>query len=129
MMKPTNHEDAAIQLVFLVEGVERSIKLHHTTMRLKGLEEDHDIIASAGHYGMVSDLYLYAVQVSRFLGDIVRNQNFPGVYEYEVTEALGFWLAENWTSYTHVHGVNGLMTNFAKQIVIESSAFFRRGQP
>ena len=97
-MKEINHDDVATQLVYLVAGVEEKTRLHRITERLKGTNDDHPITERGGHTGMVSDLIPYAKQVSAYLTAQVGKQAFPGVFEYEVTEAMGGWLAENWYS-------------------------------
>ena len=42
---------------------------------------------------MVNDLLPYAELVAAYIAIRVGKQDFPGVFEYEVTEELGEWLA------------------------------------
>ena len=91
-----NHDDVAIQLTYLVAGTEDKVTLHHVTDRLTGTERDHPLRVGGGHIGMVEDLIPYAKQVSAYLSARPNDQSFPGVFEYEVTESLGAWLADNW---------------------------------
>ena len=112
----TNHDDIAVQLVYLVAGVEGKTRLHRITERLKGTNDDHPITEEGGHTGMVSDLIPYAKQVSAYLTLMSGKQDFPGVFEYEVTESMGAWLAENWES----AGPNSFQTELEAQ----GSAFF-----
>jgi hypothetical protein len=93
-----DHDDVAAQLVYLVIGTESKVDLHCVTERLKGTHGDHPLRAGGGHTGMVTDLLPYAKQVSAYLTSKAGEQDFPGVFEYEVTESLGAWLADNWES-------------------------------
>ena len=117
-MNEINHDDVAIQLVYLVAGVEGKTRLHRVTERLKGTNEDHPITEEGGHTGMVSDLIPYAKQVSAYLAAEAEKQDFPGVFEYEVTESLGAWLAENWES--------AGPTSFQNELEAQSDVFFSR---
>jgi hypothetical protein len=91
-----DQDDFAIQLVYLVAGAEPRIDIQHITNRLMGSESDHPLRVGGGHIGMVEDLISYAKQVSAYLRTRPDDQEFPGVFEYEVTESLGAWLADNW---------------------------------
>jgi hypothetical protein len=82
--------------VYLVAGAEPRIDIHHITNRLISTDSDHPLRADGGHIGMVEDLISYAKQVSAYLRTKPDGQEFPGVFEYEVTESLGSWLADNW---------------------------------
>ena len=86
----------ATQLVYLVTGIDTVLQTHRVRVRLTGEDEDHPITAGSGHIGMVDDMYPYAEAVVAYI-DSRMDQDFPGVFEYEVTETLGTWLANNWT--------------------------------
>jgi len=88
----TRHDDIAIQLVYLVAGIETKLKTHRVTQRLTN-GDDHALTAGGGHIGMVWDLLLYANSVSAWLRR-QEGRDFPGVFEYEVTEVLGCWIAD-----------------------------------
>ena len=85
--------ETAIQLVYLVDGATSSMNLFNVTKRLKGEDVDHPLVANSGHVGMVNDMMVYANIVGEYLDKRPENQIFPGVFEYEVTEWLGGWLA------------------------------------
>ena len=91
-----DHDDIAAQLVYLVAGQETKVTPHHIAGRLTGDATDHPMRAAGGHIGMVGDLIPYARQVSAYLATKIGKQDFPGVFEYEITESLGAWLADNW---------------------------------
>lgn len=86
-------DKTAIQLVYLVAGVDSVRHAHRVKVHLTG-SEDHPISAGGGHIGMVSDLVPFAQLVAYYIK--ANTQNFPGVFEYEATESLGVWLAKNW---------------------------------
>ena len=89
--------NASVQLVYLVEGIQDVIKVFDVAERLKGLKDEHPWLADGGHIGMVQGLQTYADEVAV---EIVKRSgggsySFPGVFEYEVTSPLGKWLGEN----------------------------------
>lgn len=86
--------ESAIQLVYLVAGAETVMNLHRVTERLTGRNDDHPLTCGGGHTGMVSYLLPYAELVATYIEERVGQQNFPGVFEYEVTEELGEWIAK-----------------------------------
>ena len=88
-----DHDDVATQLVYLVAGVERETTKYQVTQRLLGTDHDHPILASGGHTGMVAELLPYAKLISMHISTL-QEQDFPGVYEYQVTECMGIWLAK-----------------------------------
>ena len=92
MTTEINHDDVATQLVYLVAGIETQETKYRVTQRLLGNDDTHPLMASSGHIGMVCDLLPYAKAVSARLATQAA-QEFPGVYEYEVTECMGIWLA------------------------------------
>lgn len=90
-MTPSNQDtmtpDAAVQMVYLAEGIE--------------LVKDHKLDRAGGHIGMVNELLPYAKAVSSYLENSPE-QDFAGVFEYEVTNPMGQWLAsvggDSWPS-------------------------------
>lgn len=93
MSTELNHDDVATQLVYLVAGIELEAAKYRVTQRLLGNEDEaHPIMSSGGHIGMVADLLPYAKMVSAHIATL---EDFPGVYEYQVTECLGVWLAKD----------------------------------
>jgi len=118
-------DDVATQLVYLVAGVERETTRHQVTQRLKGTDESHAILALGGHTGMVADLIPYAKLTSAHIATLC-DQDFPGVYEYQVTEELGVWLAKAaCDQYTGVHAIPPLVDQFKEQLLKLSIAFFK----
>jgi hypothetical protein len=111
-----DQDDFAIQLVYLVAGAEPRIDIQHITNRLMGSESDHPLRAGGGHIGMVEDLISYAKQVSAYLRIRPDDQEFPGVFEYEVTESLGAWLADNWETVD--------LYSFNTELEARAAAFF-----
>ncbi|NQW81314.1 MAG: hypothetical protein HQ445_09090 [Polaromonas sp.] len=89
-----NPNEAAIQLVYLVEGIEPVLAAHQVATRLNPATPGHLMTADGGHLGMVSDLADYAVDVADYINKMVGVQDFPGVFEYEVTSELGTWMAK-----------------------------------
>ena len=85
--------EVAIQLTYLVAGAETKMKLFNVTERLIGRNNAHALTDGHGHVGMVNDLLPYAELVAAYIAIRVGKQDFPGVFEYEVTEELGEWLA------------------------------------
>lgn len=85
--------DAAIQLVYLVAGAETKINIFRVTERLKSSDSEHLLSVGQGHTGLVNDMLPYAVIVADWL-EAQAEQNFPGVFEYEVTEVMGEWMAD-----------------------------------
>lgn len=88
------NNEAATQLVYLVAGAEFRMDIFRTTERLTGRNNDHPLVDGNGHTGMVNDLLPFAELVGKYIDGRVEEQEFPGVFEYEVTEALGVWIAE-----------------------------------
>jgi hypothetical protein len=113
-----DHDDVAVQLVYLVAGTEWKVKLHEITGRLTDDQSDHPMRTDGGHIGMVNDLLPYARQVSEFLSSQPSDREYPGVFEYEVTESLGAWLADNWEPATH--------DLFKAELEAQATAFFTR---
>lgn len=90
-------DDVAVQLVYLVEGIEDRFKLQRVTDRLTGIASGHPLTDGGGHIGMVLDLIPKATAVSAHFAEQaeIHAQDFPGVIEYEVTTFLGAWYADN----------------------------------
>lgn len=111
--------DAAIQLVYLVAGVETKLRLFEVTERLKTSDEVHLLVDGCGHTGMVADMLPYAVIVADWL-ETQAAQTFPGVFEYEVTEELGEWIADAEQA--------GMLTveTFTQQLEILGQKFFNQ---
>lgn len=87
-------DEAAIQLVYLVVGAQTAICLSRVTNRLVGESVYHPLTHRGGHIGMVEDLRPFANAVAAYIEEQTVRQDFPGVFEYEVTEALGEWIAK-----------------------------------
>lgn len=79
-------ENAAMQAMFLYDGAVRRRQL---------AEKDDDFEWGGGYIEMAQDLlplaFLMAREWERVVGD---RHDWPGVYEYEVTEDLGAWVVE-----------------------------------
>lgn len=123
-----NHDDVATQLVYLVAGIEFEASKHRVTQRLLGNKAyAHPIMASGGHTGMVADLLPYAKLVSEHITSM-QAQDFPGVFEYEVTESLGMWLAKTAEEQGPlIFPLTARPSQFKKQLALESKKFFDRG--
>jgi len=87
------NEQTAVQLVYLVAGIDEKLRIHRVTQRLTDCK-DHTLVAGGGHIGMVTDLLPWAAKVAKHLAAKADMQDFPGVFEYEVTEELGSWAAD-----------------------------------
>ena len=111
-------EEAAIHLVYLVAGVDKVLLAHRIKERLTGEDEEPAIIISVGHIGMVNDLYVYAEAVATYLMRRA-GADYPGVFEYEVTESLGEWLAKNWTDEEPP-----MLESFTAELKRQGDAFF-----
>jgi hypothetical protein len=83
------------------------------------------MLANGGHIGMVTDLVPYADQVAEYLLEHA-GQDFPGVFEYEVTEDLGAWLANNTSYDSSAWTVTNrpLPILFAAELASKGDAFF-----
>ncbi len=88
--------DMVLQGMFLLQGAENHINRYpHFESVLE---------RTAGYIGLASDLIRYAEIVATFLWKHTdQDTNYPGVFEYEVTEPLGAWLVANWSD-DHVIG-------------------------
>lgn len=113
----------AVHLVYLVAGIERKLALHRTTDRLLGTDTSHPLTESGGHVGMVIELVPKAKLIADLLAEYVElHPGFgsPGVFEYDVTEELGLWYADNPESTDD---------EFAAQLAAMTAAFFSRYIP
>lgn len=120
-----DHDDVATQLVYLVAGVERETTKYQVTQRLLGKSEDHAILAGGGHTGMVADMLPYAKLISSYLASLAE-QDFPGVYEYQVTECLGIWLAKAAEEQNGgIFPVPAMAAQFKEQLLKLSIEFFK----
>lgn len=90
-------DDAAVHLVYLVAGIEHKLALHRTTNRLLDEDFQHPLLGAGGHIGMVVDLAPKAKLIADYIveHDSLHSDDYPGVFEYEVTELLGQWYADN----------------------------------
>lgn len=82
---------AAIQLAFLMDGFNQS----HKWQFGHGAEGDkYETHADAhnGYIGIVADMEQYGQVVHELMSRESTNHEFPGVFEYEITEDLGKWL-------------------------------------
>lgn len=107
----------AVQLVYLVAGAERQMYIYGIAARLKGTNPQHPLTDAGGHIGMVTALQKHAERVATHLDIHLRDPDaeFPGVFEYEVTEELGAWLADN---------PNASLDEFTDELRRCSAAFF-----
>ena len=123
-----DHDDVATQLVYLVAGVETEASKHRVTQRLLGNEDyAHPIMHSGGHTGMVAELIPYAKLISAHI-TTMQAQDFPGVFEYEVTEHMGGWLAKAAEDRDcGMYAVPPLVTQFKEELARESKKFFDQG--
>lgn len=122
-----NHDDVATQLVYLVAGVERETTKYQVTQRLLGTQQDHAILAGGGHTGMVADLLPYAKLVSAHIANMLA-QDFPGVFEYEVTEHMGSWLARAIEDQNGgIYPVPAMVKQFEEELALETKKFFNQG--
>lgn len=123
-----DHDDVATQLVYLVAGVETEASKYRVTQRLLGNDDEaHPIMSSGGHTGMVADLLPYAKLVSAHIA-FMQSQDFPGVFEYEVTESLGSWLARAAKEQNSgLFAVPSVLTQFREELARESKKFFDQG--
>lgn len=94
------HEETAVQLAYLLAGVEPVLQTYAVAQCLAG-GDDHPILRDGGHIGMVTELLPFAKIVAQYVEDAVGKQDFPGVFEYEVTEELGTWLANSHANPSH----------------------------
>lgn len=115
---------AAMQLVYLVAGAETVMDLYRVTQRLKGTDSGHPLTEGGGHIGMVDELMPFAELVDQHL-ESLSTQDFPGVFEYEVTEMLGAWLARY--AEQQAPGTASLMDAFTVEMQRQSDLFFAQG--
>ena len=106
-------DELAVQLVYLVAGIEQGLKKHKITNLMLGSDAPHPLVADSGHIGMVMNQVFKAELITRHLID--HDLDHPGVFEYEVTEPLGVWIAEN---------PEASMGDFTAQLESFSRAFF-----
>jgi len=106
-------DELAVQLVYLVAGIEQGLKKHKITNLMLGSDAPHPLVADSGHIGMVMNQVFKAELITRHLVD--HDLDHPGVFEYEVTEPLGVWIAEN---------PEASMGDFTAQLESFSRAFF-----
>lgn len=112
-------QDVAIQLVYLVDGAQQQVDAHFKANRRVANQPDHALVAAGGHIGMVSDLLPYANTVACWI-KAKGAQDFPGVFEYEVTESMGHWLADAAESETLTNAA------FSAQLETIGNQFFNR---
>lgn len=86
----------AVQAMFLYEGALYKLDVHRTAEKLDPSIGEHDAL-DRGYVGMAFDLAKHAEQIAAFLAPYEDNprMEWPGVFEYEVTEPLGRWYADN----------------------------------
>lgn len=84
-MTPWDAAKAGIQMVYLMEEFDAE-----TTQEIYSIHADNH----GGHIGIVSSMYEHASTIVYLLNQ-QNTQDFPGVFEYEVTEELGRWLFNN----------------------------------
>lgn len=111
--------DFAVHLVYLVCGIERKLALHQTTNRLLGSNTPHRLVQSGGHIGMVTNLTPKARLIAARLAEHnkLHPDSYCGVFEYEVTELLGLWYADN---------PEATDDEFAAQLDALTASFFSR---
>ena len=83
MTLPQSHSDVSMQAIFLMLGAERARNKPHGSKAP---------MHSEGHLGQAQMCADFAEQMSHFLNDPNLPDDFPGVFNYEVTEDMGFWL-------------------------------------
>jgi len=108
-------DELAVQLVYLVAGIEQGLKKHEITNLMLGSDAPHPLVADSGHIGMVMNQVFKAELITRYIAGRYRGWQFPGVFEYEVTEPLGVWIAEN---------PEASIADFTAQLESSSRAFF-----
>jgi len=108
-------DELAVQLAYLVAGIEQGLKKHKITNLMLGSDAPHPLVANGGHIGMVMNQVFKAELITRHLVNRHHDSDFPGVFEYEVTEPLGVWIAEN---------PEASMGDFTAQLESFSRAFF-----
>ena len=96
-----------VQLVFLMDGFNaacrRAMKDHEVDTGERLYEQHAD--THNGYIGIVSSMAAYAYAVYDALDEYILanyfdNAEYPGVFEYEVTEELGAWLFANPDAFT-----------------------------
>ena len=107
--------DTAIQLAYLVTGIDTSLR----AFQRANPEQDHPMTEAGGHIEMVTDMVLYAQDVADLVGDPLRKQEFPGVFEYEVTEELGAWMGRQ--------AVQPTRAEFGVELKRRDAEFFGKG--
>lgn len=109
--------DSAIHLVYLVAGIETKLDLHRAVNRLLDFDAPHPLTRNGGHIGMVLDLVPKARLIAEYLAeqDKLHPDGHPGVFEYEVSEELGAWYADN---------PEATDEEFAAQLAAMTAAFF-----
>lgn len=109
-------DNTAVQLVYLIHGIEPILAAHFNADQ----HTDHPITATGGHIGMVNDLLPYADIIATYQADAdLKGAEYPGVFEYEVTEQLGAWLANHWVSFDDT-----LLTSFKTELERLGTEFF-----
>ena len=94
-------ELTAIQLVYLVAGAEDVIDEQRAKNRVvESVDYSQFTEQVSGHIGMTHEFLPLAEIVAGYLTGLKEDQDFPGVFEYEVTERLGEWLVRNWGNFT-----------------------------
>lgn len=87
--------NTAIALVFLMDGFNAC---HGWWCGDDQTAEDNYEYHSGrhgGYIGIIFDMGKYAKWVEAYLDSVGPDKNFPGVFHYEVTEALGKWIFDN----------------------------------
>lgn len=88
-----DHESVAITAMYMAMGADAYLK------SLGHAEYESIIDFTSGHIGIMGELAALAVKSEQRLKEL-QPMDFPGVYDYEVSEPFGAWYAETRLSHT-----------------------------
>lgn len=93
-MSTVNDTDkaTAVNLHFLIQGFEDEQEVN--IIRNPEKYEYHADL-HGGYIGIVADFFEYAEWIEGHMSDYYDDQDFPGVFQYEVVAPLGSWLFNN----------------------------------
>ncbi|MDM0116886.1 hypothetical protein QTI66_32690 [Variovorax sp. J22R133] len=101
--------EVAFNAVYLVQGADSYLNMMNRGGNAGMLDE------IGGHMALTELCAQKAVLVYDYLKTLDKEQDFPGVYAYEVTEVVGVWVAQN---------LNASDEEFVAKLKEVSAAFF-----
>lgn len=117
-MSKSTARDLAFQMAYLTAGAEHALNIGRITHRLKGDPDGHPALGG-GHMDLVDNLVDCAEVVTKYLDGLPVGTDYPGVFEYEVTEEMGKWFVDQ-----HTLTDTPTLDDFKDELHRQAAAFF-----